>query len=88
MKQMQSSDKLTCLRTIEGTKQMEKDLHDRFRHAWSHAEWFSGTPDLIDFISSLPKNEHTGLEQRVRGPYDRHSANLNRRWVNGVFMAA
>jgi hypothetical protein len=38
------------LGVIEGGNDLEKSIHQRFRHCHSHAEWFFATQDLLAFI--------------------------------------
>lgn len=39
---------------IDGPPALEKDLHHRFRDAWSHGEWFNITPALAAFMALHP----------------------------------
>lgn len=42
---------LECVGYFPANRAMESDLHYRFRDSRSHGEWFSPTPELLDFIS-------------------------------------
>jgi hypothetical protein len=65
MIQIQSSDPLVCLKVIKDSNN-ERLYHRKFKHAWSHGEWFRPTPDLLEFISALPANEYAGVKQSIR----------------------
>jgi hypothetical protein len=86
LNEMQSSDPLVCLKITKGDKDDERLLHDRFKHAWSHGEWFKPTPDLLNFIDRLHETPHSGTTQSVLSPWASRSANVNRKWQNGVFL--
>ena len=73
MNQMQSSDKLIVLATVEGDH--EAAYHQRFRHLWSHGEWFKPGQDLLDCIAALPKSEQAGMKQNVLASWVRHGSN-------------
>jgi hypothetical protein len=62
----QSSDILECLTTIPGGQKEEKELHLRFEHLSSHGEWFFPSPELLDYINSLPKSEYAGWKQNMK----------------------
>lgn len=36
-----------------GDRQVEKDLHDRFRASWVRAEWFHPSEDLMEYIRNI-----------------------------------
>lgn len=42
------------LATMPGGVSKERELHRRFAHARLAGEWFTATPDLVDFIGALP----------------------------------
>lgn len=47
--------KLQVLATCRGNREYEKALHDRFGQLRLEGEWFEPHPDLLAFISVLPK---------------------------------
>ena len=75
---MQSSDVLVVLRVIENSND-ERFYQDKFKHLWSHGEWFTPDLDMLDFIKSLPLNRYEGMKQIVLSPWKRYSTNLGRR---------
>jgi Meiotically up-regulated gene 113 len=44
---------LKVLATMEGSKQTESSLHDRFADAFHRGEWFRKTPELLAFIDQI-----------------------------------
>jgi hypothetical protein len=44
---------LKVLATMEGGKQIESSLHDRFADAFHRGEWFRKTPELLAFIDQI-----------------------------------
>lgn len=56
-----SPDLLMCLRTFKGGRKQEKELHKRFKKAWSHGGWFHPTSNLIAYIKRLPPSLADGL---------------------------
>jgi|SRR6516162_8157678 hypothetical protein len=44
---------LKVLAIIDGDKQVERSLHDRFASAFHRGEWFRKTPELLTFIDRL-----------------------------------
>ncbi len=48
------SYKLELIATSRGTREHEKELHDRFRAYQLEGEWFKPHPELLAFISVLP----------------------------------
>lgn len=55
IKSLQSSspDSLTLPKAIPGSKQLEAELHKKFAANRLHGEWFSATPEVIEYIRSL-----------------------------------
>jgi len=53
----------------------DRMYQDKFRHLWSHGEWFRPEKDLLDFIGTLPENEYANLKQTGLSPWDRQSGN-------------
>lgn len=49
-----SPHKLRLMRTIPGTKDDERRLHEQFAHLREHGEWFTDCDELRDFINQLP----------------------------------
>jgi hypothetical protein len=45
--------RLTILAIIDGGAALEAELHARFKASRGIGEWFSPTPDLLDFITGL-----------------------------------
>jgi len=74
---IQSSDPLVCLGVVEG----EDDFlfQQRFKHLWSHGEWFLPAKELLEFIEGLPLTEYTNLKQTGLGPWNRRSYNKGRK---------
>ncbi len=48
---------LRILKIIVGGKTKEKDLHRQFAHLQMDGEWFQSTPELLEYIATLPENE-------------------------------
>ena len=44
---------LQLLKAIEADKDLEQDIHRRFKDDRLHGEWFNPTPELLRFIGSL-----------------------------------
>jgi hypothetical protein len=44
---------LETIKIIEGTSKEERALHRRFSHLRVHREWFTDSPELREYISSL-----------------------------------
>lgn len=42
---------------IDGPPAKERELHARFRAAWSHGEWFKITPELADLMAQHPVDD-------------------------------
>jgi T5orf172 domain len=65
MRQLNSSDLLVCLKTQEckDDAATEYEYHERFKASRLHSEWFKPTPDLVEFIASLPVSADTGVAQ-------------------------
>jgi hypothetical protein len=72
---IQSSDPLIVLRTMDGDKSTERAIQDRFKSSWSHGEWFNPSQDLLDYINTIPLNEHVGLRHSSASPWDRLRGN-------------
>ena len=53
LKSLQSSEKLTILKQIEGGEQVERQLHSKFKHLRLHGEWFEGSDELLEYIETL-----------------------------------
>ncbi len=51
--QLGSPVELVMLGWVEALRQLEVDLHLKFKHLHSHREWFRLEADLIEEISSL-----------------------------------
>jgi hypothetical protein len=62
--QAMSPDKLTVLAVILNEDDDHK-YHRLFAASWSHAEWFRLTPEVREFISSIPESEYNGVGIRV-----------------------
>ena len=58
--QTASSEKLVLLKTIEGDKTNEQQLHQRFIHLRLNGEWFSPGEDLLEFIRGGTSNSLVG----------------------------
>lgn len=76
MMQLQVSrpDKLVLLASMPGTVRDEADLHRRFVHLRERGEWFTGTQELMQVISSIACNQSqnvtvTGNETQLVTPY-------------------
>jgi len=50
--QVQCPVPLKIIGTMPGGVQKEIEIHWRFRHLFSHGEWFRAAPELVDFIAS------------------------------------
>lgn len=50
-----SIHELRLLAVIDGDRKAEAKLHDRFAACRVKGEWFKACPELMDYISSLPK---------------------------------
>lgn len=50
-----SPEPVELLATMPGSRDEEKDLHQRFSHLRTHGEWFRAEAELILFINSLAK---------------------------------
>jgi hypothetical protein len=48
--QVGSPDKLVFLGAHPGDERTEYELHNKFREAYSHGEWFNESPDLTQYI--------------------------------------
>lgn len=48
-----SAYRLETLRIIEGTREQEQAMHDRFAYLRVHREWFSDCAELREFIETL-----------------------------------
>lgn len=44
---------IECLAMVPGTREMEADLHRRFRPYHHRYEWFRADPELLDYITQL-----------------------------------
>lgn len=51
--QASSPEDLTLLKSIPGSKQLEAELHKKFCASRLHGEWFSATPEIMEYIKSL-----------------------------------
>lgn len=47
-----SAQRVELLKSIPGNIQTEKSIHMRFDNLRTHGEWFTETPELIDFIEA------------------------------------
>lgn len=55
LKGIQASEPLKLLAVIKaGGRQLEKELHKRFKKFCVHNEWFSPDPELLQYIEALP----------------------------------
>lgn len=43
---------LKILKTINGEKELEDQIHKHFKHLQQHGEWFQPAKELLDFITS------------------------------------
>lgn len=67
--QTASSEPLVCLKLLAGTQQDESRLHQQFKDSWAGSgEWFTPTPDLVEYISNLPKSDYDDFERAVTTP--------------------
>jgi hypothetical protein len=64
LQELTSPDILICLAVIKEAYN-DAHYHQRFRHLWSHGEWFRPGEDLLKFITKLPRNEYTDLLQET-----------------------
>lgn len=69
--QSESSDILVCLKTIDGKEKDETNLHKKFKHLWSHAEWFRPGKTLLRYIKKLPSSSNDGMIAEINPPWDR-----------------
>ena len=53
-----SGEVLHLRATMNGTDNDEKRLHQRFKRARKHGEWFEPTPKLLTFIAGLQTRSH------------------------------
>ena len=54
---LQLSEEATTILKMKGNHNTEQKLHEQFKHARLHGEWFSPTDDLIQFINQNKKQQ-------------------------------
>jgi len=63
--QAASPDRLTVLKVLVKAPN-DCPYQKQFAASWSHSEWFNPTPDLLEFIATIPASPYDGLCIRVR----------------------
>jgi len=83
-----SPEPLEVLAIVEGTKDDERALHERFRFARSHGEWFHPRRRLLEHVESLVESRPaTGAEFAARRRR-RRLQEIERTRINTVRAAA
>ena len=50
-----SSRPIRLIAVVPGGQQLEKELHSRFRHLWTHVEWFEDKRhEIVRYVATLP----------------------------------
>jgi len=52
-----SADTLTLLASVPGSQALERELHERFKVARRHGEWFEPTPELLAYVAEIQRKE-------------------------------
>jgi hypothetical protein len=56
---------ITLLKTINGNRSKEKELHERFKHLRKEGEWFEASQELISYIDSLSHTPMSSLNNTI-----------------------
>lgn len=70
MLQTSHSARLEILGTQKGDRQLERDLHDRFRNHRQLGEWFKDAPEIRDYIAEFTdQNGHKSQTEVAKSPF-------------------